>query len=78
MRRAKGLMGRDEGIIATLPMRPRARLNLTPIFSHPKNTYIATGYESGGIMGDVEMVNFLGNVLVLEYWIAVSCSISAR
>ena len=46
LRRARGLMGRDKGKIATgisifpssLPMRPRARLNLTPnLLSPPKH-----------------------------------------
>ena len=36
LRLAQGLMGRDEGIIATLPMRPRARLNLTPNLLSPQ------------------------------------------
>ena len=41
LRRARGLMGRDEGKIAIFPsslsMRPRARLNLIPnLLSSPK------------------------------------------
>ena len=38
LRRARGVMGRDEGKIASLPMRPRARLNVTPnLLSPPKH-----------------------------------------
>ena len=37
LRRARGLMGRDEVAIfpSSLPMRPRARLNLTPNLLSP-------------------------------------------
>ena len=37
LRRARGVMGRDEGKIASLPMRPQARLNLTPNLLSPPN-----------------------------------------
>ena len=41
LRRARGLMGREEGkkFPSSLPMRPRARLNLTPNLLSPPKTH---------------------------------------
>ena len=51
LRCTRGLMGREKGKIAifpfSLPMRPRACLNLIPNLLSPRKTLITTGYESG-------------------------------
>ena len=45
--------GRDEGKLFFRPFSwVLARLNLTPIFSHPRKRWIATGYESTETAGD--------------------------